>query len=108
MRLLVPHHRQLPGTDGGGTVKATALSGAVLSPVEITSASVQRGDVIQVGGQQCRVTDLFQLPGRAKRLVFDSGELLTMHTGTRLIALRLVRVRGGDTAHALSTRRYRR
>lgn len=83
-------------------------SGAVLSPVEITTASVQRGDVIQVGGRQCRVTDIFQLPGAAKRLVFDSGELLTMHTGTRLIALRLRRVRGGDPSHALASRRYHR
>lgn len=104
----MPHHRQVPRTDGGGTVRGTALSGAVLSPVEITSASVQRGDIIQVGGQQCRVTDLFQLPGGAKRLVFDSGELLSIHTGTRLVALRLVRVRGGDPARALATRRHRR
>lgn len=89
-------------------MKATALSGAVLSPVEITSASVQLGDVIQVGGQQCRVTDLFQLPGGAKRLVFDSGELLTIHAGTRLMALRLRRVRGGEPAHALAPRRHRR
>ncbi|MEU5226021.1 hypothetical protein AB0G55_25745 [Streptomyces toyocaensis] len=89
-------------------MREAALSGAVLSPVEITSASVQRSDVIQVGGRHCRVTDLFQLPGGAKRLVFDSGELLTIHTGTRLIALRLVRVRGGDPANALATRRHRR
>ncbi|QER84589.1 hypothetical protein [Streptomyces tendae] len=96
------------GTGGGGTVRGPALSGAVLSPVEITSASVQLGDVIQVGGRQCRVTDLFQLPGGAKRLVFDSGELLTIHTGTRLVALRLMRMRGGDAARALTTRRHRR
>ncbi|MFE9973279.1 hypothetical protein ACFYRD_21620 [Streptomyces hirsutus] len=83
-------------------------SGAVFSPIEITAASVQRGDVIQIGGQRCRVTDIFQLPGGAKRLVFDSGELLTMHTRTRLIALRLLRVRGGDPARALASRRYRR
>ncbi len=89
-------------------MKATALSGAVLSPVEISSTSVQLGDVIQVGGQQCRVTDLFQLPGGAKRLVFDSGELLTIHSGTRLMALRLRRVRGGEPAHALAPRRHRR
>ncbi|MFH9038880.1 hypothetical protein ACH4FA_05885 [Streptomyces sp. NPDC017966] len=98
----------MPGTGRGGTVRGPALSGAVLSPVEITSASVQLGDVIQVGGQQCRVTDLFQLPGGAKRLVLDSGELLTIHTGTRLVALRLVQVRGGDPARALATRRHRR
>ncbi|MEZ7155752.1 hypothetical protein ACBR38_11985 [Streptomyces sp. MAD19A] len=89
-------------------MRGPALSGAVLSPIEITSTSVQLGDVIQVGGQQCRVTDLFQLPGGAKRLVFDSGELLTIHTGTRLVALRLVRVRGGDPTRALTTRRHRR
>lgn len=89
-------------------MRGHAPGAVVLSPVEITSASVQRGDVIQVGGQHCRVIDLFQLPGGAKRLVFDSGELLTMHTGTRLYALRLRRVRGGDPARALSPRRHRR
>ncbi|MDT0394225.1 hypothetical protein [Streptomyces edwardsiae] len=89
-------------------MRGLALSGAVLSPIEITATSVQLGDVIQVGGQQCRVTDLFQLPGGAKRLVFDSGELLTIHTRTRLVALRLVRVRGGDPARALATRHHRR
>lgn len=89
-------------------MKATVISGAALSPVEITSASVQRGDVIQVGGQQCRVSDPLQLPGGAKRLVFDSGELLTIHTMTRLVALRLVRERGGDPTHALATRHHRR
>lgn len=60
-------------------------------PVEITSASVQRGDVIQVGGQPCRVSDLFQLQGGAKQLRFESGELLTMHSRTRLVALRTQR-----------------
>jgi hypothetical protein len=34
--------------------------------------------------------------------------LLTMHTGTRLVALRITRVRGGDPVHALASRRYRR
>ncbi|WP_329547884.1 hypothetical protein OG548_31130 [Streptomyces sp. NBC_01356] len=63
------------------------------SSVEITSTSVQRGDVIQVGGQPCRVTDLFQLPHGAKQLLFESGELLTMHTRTRLIAVRVPRRR---------------
>lgn len=88
-------------------MKVMAPSGAVLSPVEITSASVQRGDIIQLGGQQCRVSDLFQLPGGAKRLVFDSGELLTIHAMTRLVALRLVNVRGGDPTHARATRHHR-
>ncbi|MGW6870012.1 hypothetical protein [Streptomyces sp. NPDC054901] len=53
--------------------------------------SVQRGDVIQIGGQPCRVVNLTQLAGGAKRLHFESGELLTMHARTRLVALRMRR-----------------
>ncbi|MER5358806.1 hypothetical protein [Streptomyces sp. NPDC002785] len=68
-------------------------SGPLAANVEITSASVQRGDVIQIGGQPCRVVDLFQLAGEAKRLRFESGELLTMHSRTRLVALRMLRRR---------------
>nr|WP_202551872.1 hypothetical protein [Streptomyces sp. SID8352] len=60
----------------------------MFSNVEITAATVRRGDIIQLGGRTCRVRDLFQLPRGGKRLVFDSGELLTIHTRTRLIAVR--------------------
>ncbi|MEU6000520.1 hypothetical protein ABZ837_22180 [Streptomyces sp. NPDC047197] len=74
-------------------MRGWAPSGALASTVEITAASVKRGDVIQVGGQPCRVTDLFQLPQGAKQLVFESGELLTMHPRTRLVALRMTRRR---------------
>ncbi|MGA6220374.1 hypothetical protein ACPESV_08575 [Streptomyces umbrinus] len=63
------------------------------STVEITSTSVQCGDVIQVGGQPCQVTDLVQLPHSSKQLLFESGELLTMHTRTRLVAVRALRGR---------------
>ncbi|WP_328962374.1 hypothetical protein [Streptomyces virginiae] len=66
-------------------------SGALAANIEITSASVQRGDVIQIGGQPCRVTDLVQLPAGVKRLFFESGEVLTMHARSRLVALRLTR-----------------
>lgn len=52
---------------------------------------MQRGDVIQIGGHPCRVPDLCQLPGGAKHLRFESGELLTMHSRTRLVALRTLR-----------------
>lgn len=64
---------------------------AIPAPVEITSATVQRGDVIQIGGEPCRVADLVQLQGGAKHLRFESGELLTMHARTRLVALRTPR-----------------
>ncbi|MFF9782099.1 hypothetical protein [Streptomyces nigrescens] len=72
-------------------MRGWAPGGAPAAPVEITSASVQRGDVIQIGGQSCRVTDLLQLPGGAKRLCFESGERLTMHARSRLVALRTLR-----------------
>ncbi|MGW3762387.1 hypothetical protein [Streptomyces sp. NPDC005131] len=67
--------------------------GALVSHIEVTAATVQRGDIIQLGGQACRVRDLFQLPQGAKQLVFESGELLAIHTRTRLIAVRLLRRR---------------
>ncbi|MER7661932.1 hypothetical protein [Streptomyces sp. NPDC096193] len=87
-------------------MRGWAPSGALAANVEITSASVQRGDVLQIGGQPCRVADLFQLPGGAKRLRFESGELLTMHSRTRLVALRMLR--GGDSIRAFSPPRHRR
>ncbi|WP_053633837.1 MULTISPECIES: hypothetical protein [unclassified Streptomyces] len=68
-----------------------APSGALAANIEITSINVRRGDVIQIGGQPCRVTDLVQLPAGAKRLFFESGEVLTMHARSRLIALRMMR-----------------
>ncbi|KMO94799.1 hypothetical protein [Streptomyces roseus] len=68
-----------------------APTGSLATPVEITSDSVQRGDVIQIGGQPCRVADLIQLRAGAKRLLFETGEALTMHARTRLIALRMTR-----------------
>lgn len=74
-------------------MRGWAPSGALAFTIEITSASVQRGDVIQVGGQPYRVIELLQLPHGAKQLVFESGELLTMHPRTRLVALRMTRRR---------------
>ncbi|MEV7638475.1 hypothetical protein AB0O32_00970 [Streptomyces rubiginosohelvolus] len=74
-------------------MRAPAPSSALVSTVEVTAATVQRGDIIQLGGQACRVRDLFQLPHGAKQLVFESGELLAIHARTRLIALRLLRRR---------------
>ncbi|MCD9902991.1 hypothetical protein ACIREB_29105 [Streptomyces anulatus] len=74
-------------------MRAPAPGGALVYPVEVTAATVQRGDIIQLGGQACRVRDLFQLPQGAKQLVFESGELLAIHARTRLTALRLLRRR---------------
>ncbi|TXC98898.1 hypothetical protein [Streptomyces sp. ISID311] len=71
-------------------MRGWAPGGGPVGPVEATSDSVQRGDVIQIGGRPCRVTDLLQLPDGAKRLWFESGELLTMHSRTRLVAVRML------------------
>ncbi|MCX4454754.1 hypothetical protein OOK58_22190 [Streptomyces sp. NBC_01728] len=68
-----------------------APSGVLVASIEVTSITVQRGDIIQLGGQACRVRDLFQLPQGAKQLVFESGELLTIHTRTRLVVVRTLR-----------------
>ncbi|MEU5805602.1 hypothetical protein [Streptomyces sp. NPDC047718] len=72
-------------------MRGTAPGGALAVNIEITSVNVQRGDVIQIGGQPCRVADLVQLPAGAKRLFFETGEALTMHAQSRLIALRVMR-----------------
>ncbi|MEV7305517.1 hypothetical protein ACFW61_18690 [Streptomyces microflavus] len=74
-------------------MRAPTPGGALVSSVEVTAATVQRGDIVELGGQSCRVSDLFQLPQGAKQLVFDSGELLAIHARTRLTALRLLRRR---------------
>ncbi|MEV5881672.1 hypothetical protein AB0L74_02905 [Streptomyces sp. NPDC052020] len=67
--------------------------GTVVTNIEITSTTVRRGDIIQVGGRPCQVSDLFQLSHGAKQLLSESGELLTMHTRTRLLAVRMLRRR---------------
>ncbi|MFF9566845.1 hypothetical protein [Streptomyces sp. NPDC014685] len=67
--------------------------GALASNVEVTATTVRCGDFIQVGGRACRVGNLFQLPNGAKQLLFESGELLTIHARTRLIAVRITRRR---------------
>ena len=43
------------------------------------------------GGRQCLVIDLIQLRQGAKQLVFESGELLTLHSRSRMIAMRMLR-----------------
>jgi hypothetical protein len=68
-----------------------AGNAAKTTVVEITSTTVQRGDVISVGGRPYRVSDLITLPARAKRLRFSTGETLTMHHETKLSATRTVR-----------------
>lgn len=70
-----------------------AASSTLASNVEVIATTVQRGDIIQLGGRACRVSDLFQLPQGGKQLLFESGELLTMHARTRLVVIRMQRRR---------------
>ncbi|MFE6678593.1 hypothetical protein [Streptomyces sp. NPDC057729] len=74
-------------------MSAWAPGGALVSNIEITATTVQRGDIIQLGGHARRVRDLFQLPQGGKQLVFESGELLAIHARTRLVAVRMLRRR---------------
>ncbi|MFG2277944.1 hypothetical protein ACGFNQ_04560 [Streptomyces asoensis] len=74
-------------------MRERAPVGTLASNVEVTAATVQRGDVIQLGGRACRVQDLLQLGQGAKQILFESGELLTIHTRTRLVAVRMMRRR---------------
>ncbi|MCX5449783.1 hypothetical protein OSI21_30520 [Streptomyces libani] len=87
-------------------MRGWVLGTAPAAPVEITSASVQCGDVIQIDGHPCRDTDLLQLPSGAKLPCWEAGELLTMHTRPRLVAVRTLR--GGDAVRAFSPSRHRR
>ncbi|MFI2434297.1 hypothetical protein [Streptomyces sp. NPDC018693] len=91
---------------GGEAVNHRALGGALASSVEITATTVRRGDIIQVGGRACRVINLFQLPHGAKQLLFESGELLTIHTRTRILAVRMMS--RGDGVRGISPSRRRR
>ncbi|MER6064785.1 hypothetical protein [Streptomyces sp. NPDC001792] len=74
-------------------MRAPAPVGALASNVEVTATTVRRGDIIQLGGRACRVGNLFQLSNGAKQLLFESGELLTIHARTRLAAVRMMRRR---------------
>ncbi|MET9731729.1 hypothetical protein ABZZ79_14050 [Streptomyces sp. NPDC006458] len=74
-------------------MRGQAPFGVLAHNIEITSVTVQRGDVIQVGGRACRVANLFQLPHGSKQLLFESGELLTINSRTRLMAVRFLRRR---------------
>lgn len=93
VRVPLPHSAGPLHATGGEAVRSWAPGGALVSNVEVTAATVLRGDIIQVGGQACRVSDLFQLPQGAKQLLFESGELLTINGRTRLAAVRMTRRR---------------
>jgi hypothetical protein len=62
----------------------------VTSRLQVTAATVQRGDIIAVGGQPLQVADMVTVPGGGKRLVFVTGETLTLTQHTQLRVARLV------------------
>jgi hypothetical protein len=89
----MPLSVRLVHAQGGEAVIERAPHSALVTNIKVTAATVQRGDIIQLGGMAYRVRDLFQLPQGAKQLLFESGELLTIHTRTRLAAVRTLRRR---------------
>lgn len=56
--------------------------------VDVYAATVQVNDVILIGGHPMKVQALTRLHGGAKRLVFYSGETLTMSPRTKFTAFR--------------------
>lgn len=58
--------------------------------LDVTAATIRRGDRLTVGGQVMRVRDLVSLPSGAKRIRFSTGETLSIHCGTKLTAWRVV------------------
>ncbi|GAA0402681.1 hypothetical protein [Streptomyces luteireticuli] len=65
----------------------------VLTLIEVTAATVQRGDLLEIGQRQFEVTEFHDAPHDGKYVCFASGEALLMRTGTRLFAMREIRVR---------------
>ncbi|MFD5317901.1 hypothetical protein [Streptomyces sp. NPDC127098] len=54
----------------------------VVIPVDVNADTIKVADVVTIGGRELRVCDMIALPGRAKRLVFESGETFTMLPST--------------------------
>ncbi len=59
-----------------------------IEAVDITPSTVRLRDVIDIGGRQCEVVDLRERLDGSKVLILHTGELLTMHPGSRFAAIR--------------------
>ena len=57
--------------------------------VQVTAATVRRGDVIVIGSTPMRVENLRSLPGGAKRVEFSEGVVLTLPARVVVTALRV-------------------
>ncbi|WP_372408714.1 hypothetical protein [Streptomyces luteireticuli] len=66
----------------------------VLTLVEVTAATVRRGDLLEIGQREFKVDHAQNMPGGGKRVYFDTGEAFLMCTGTRLFAMRPVQPAG--------------
>ncbi|MEV0527070.1 hypothetical protein AB0I66_26920 [Streptomyces sp. NPDC050439] len=62
-----------------------------VTTLEVTSQTIQQHDVVDIGGQRFEVLNMFELHGQAKGLRFTTGEVLTIHSKTRLSVTRAVR-----------------
>ncbi|MGX1975464.1 hypothetical protein [Streptomyces kronopolitis] len=66
-------------------------AGVVGQTIEVTSGTIRPGDVLNIGGQAFQVLNLIELPAQGKALRFTTGEVLNMHSKTRLTVVRAAR-----------------
>ncbi|MDT0265573.1 hypothetical protein RM844_04625 [Streptomyces sp. DSM 44915] len=68
------------------------MTDEALTPVILTVTTVRRRDVVTIGGQQLRVSDLHTPRAGYKLVIFESGEILTMTPRTWFSGVRPVPV----------------
>ncbi|WP_329148440.1 hypothetical protein OIU91_20290 [Streptomyces sp. NBC_01456] len=66
-------------------------AGVVGQTTEVTSGTIRPGDVLHIGGQAFQVLNLIELHAQDKALRFTTGEVLNMHSKTRLTVVRAAR-----------------
>lgn len=59
--------------------------------LDVTARTIQAGDVVEIGGQPFEVLNLIEHPRQGKAVRFTTGEVLTIHSKTRLTVTRTVR-----------------
>lgn len=62
-----------------------------VSTIDVTSRTLQPGDVLTICGHPYEVLNLIELPCQGKALRFTTGEVLSVHSRTRLSVQRAVR-----------------
>lgn len=64
--------------------------GTPTTPTFATASTIRERDLVLIGGELFEVLNLIPLPGGGRGLRFSSGEMLTIHSRTRLFVCRPV------------------